>query len=123
MVVRVVGSRIASGDSGRPLIRNLIFNVPRQFGKTFWSFLILYGKTIPNLSSIFEDLWQMAALTIFLHFVDYSWLKSVRYLWAYSLMEYLITVPFTFVTWFNIVHKSTGPFDGAVVYLVAFLVL
>ena len=48
----------------------------------------------------------MGALTIIMHFIPRKWIKKMRYLEVYMVLEFLASFPFGFVNLMNSIHNS-----------------
>lgn len=106
-VIRCMVSKIASGDKGQPFLRTLVFNLARQFFPMLWTPVLVDFLQINNFLKIVRTVaTQVLVITLVFHFIPRSWIKRLRYLEVYALLEFLASFPFGFVNLMNSIHTS-----------------
>ena len=106
LFVRCALTRYVSGENGKSVVRNVIFNLCRQIFPALLTPILIDGKGFKNFFEVQKQMGITILLTIFFQFIPRRFFRSVRYLFVYFLLEFLLSFPFGFVSAMNTIHNS-----------------
>ena len=89
-IFRAANTRWTSGEEGKSFIRNVVFNLFRDFQQDIVTWILIDGKGIPNLPKLKKQIAFVIFITFVFQKVHRDAFRRVRYFWCWVGLEWWI---------------------------------